>query len=241
MPRGQSDFGLYAIKDVGATVSDVGELAARLGSIVTYDKRGDVVDFDAFEEPILGWLPYISAGCSIKLTSDNFWSGCQAVHLQTDNTVGHIAYIQREYPLKGSKRLGFECSFGKFGTSNDLSWWIEYDDTVKAYDASILLNPLLRKVYRLSGGVFVEIADTGRFLAAKFAFHTLKLVADFATGEWVRLMLDFTTWDLSGLPLDPVATGVTPFLKTGFQTANRAGVGVDYVDVDNTVFTQAEP
>ena len=55
MPRGQADFGQYAVKEVSASISDMGEVAARLGSIDIYDKRGDVVFFDNFEGAFLRW------------------------------------------------------------------------------------------------------------------------------------------------------------------------------------------
>ncbi|GAH95398.1 unnamed protein product, partial [marine sediment metagenome] len=40
--RGQPDYAALAPKEIAASISDMGEVAARLGSIVTYDKRGDV-------------------------------------------------------------------------------------------------------------------------------------------------------------------------------------------------------
>ncbi|GAI49683.1 unnamed protein product, partial [marine sediment metagenome] len=67
MSRGQPDYGSSAVKEVAGTLADMGELAARLSSIVEYDRRGDVVYLDDFEEPVLKWSPLAAGAGYIRL------------------------------------------------------------------------------------------------------------------------------------------------------------------------------
>ncbi|GAH47647.1 unnamed protein product, partial [marine sediment metagenome] len=66
----------------------MGEIAARLGSIVTYDKRGDVVDFDNFEFPVLRWdINVVGSESYARLDSAQCRSGAQCMKMFTDNGV----------------------------------------------------------------------------------------------------------------------------------------------------------
>ena len=55
MAHGARDFGIYAPKETIVTIEDLGELAVRLGSPVNYDRKGDVVWVDGFEDGIDKW------------------------------------------------------------------------------------------------------------------------------------------------------------------------------------------
>jgi len=53
MPRGHPDYGQAGPTSLIATVPDLGELAARLGSNNTWDRRGFILWYDDFEASVL--------------------------------------------------------------------------------------------------------------------------------------------------------------------------------------------
>ncbi|GAI56753.1 unnamed protein product, partial [marine sediment metagenome] len=60
MAHGQPDFGMYQIAKTIYRLADMGELAVRLGSIVTHDRRGDVIWMDNFDSGIAKWYQFAS-------------------------------------------------------------------------------------------------------------------------------------------------------------------------------------
>ena len=65
MPRGAPDYRQYLLKET---------------PLGTYDRRGDVVDHDDFEETVLKWtLVPVIAGSTAVLDSTSCQSGSQAV------------------------------------------------------------------------------------------------------------------------------------------------------------------
>jgi len=49
MAHGTPDWGVTASKKTIYSLHDMGELAVRLGSIVSFDRRGDVIFSDSFQ------------------------------------------------------------------------------------------------------------------------------------------------------------------------------------------------
>ena len=62
------DYGRLSAQATVFPVTDLGELAARLGSIVSHDRRGDVIWLDGFEDGLDKWQPTTSgSGAAVDL------------------------------------------------------------------------------------------------------------------------------------------------------------------------------
>lgn len=240
--RGQPDFGMYAAKTVTASISDMGEVAARLGSIVTYDKRGDVVDFDNFEEPILNWKTAgSSATCYARLDNTHVRSGSQAVKLHTEAVIDYNALIEKYTMLTGSKRLGLEISFSNISYTCYLLISMHYYDGSLLHDPSLLVYPStgIVQLYNAAGN-YIEIANFGAMLNLDHLYHTLKLVVDFDTDEYVRFLYTLHEYDISEHSIYTEEGEITPYLRTRIAIVN---VSADESDawIDDFIYTQAEP
>jgi len=242
MSRGQADFGAYAVKEVTASISDMGEVAARLGSIVIYDKRGDVVDFDNFEEPLLRWTVYAPYDDDyIILDSGSARSGSQAARFTTHNVTGNTVYMRRSvFPLK-SYKLGTEMSFSRLSSYSTLESRINFNNGIYAFRAVVGLNFETGKLYVLTtDGSSVEIASGINLVMLTFTFHTLKVVADFKTGFYMRVMLNGTEYDVSAIPLYLGNVASDRFTEQLIQLyTNKDSAAV--VWIDDTILTQEEP
>ena len=56
MTHGVQDFGASSGQNSTYGLTDLGELAVRLGSPVSFDRRGDVVMMETFEDGLDAWV-----------------------------------------------------------------------------------------------------------------------------------------------------------------------------------------
>jgi hypothetical protein len=240
--RGQADYGALAPKETAGSVSDMGEIAARLGSIVTYDKRGDVVDFDNFEEPLIGWSASTTGtGGYIRLSSENFKSGCQSICLFTGTPASKYAYIFGGDATLGVLRLGIEISFSQLTEMATFTLSLQQYTGTTFSTGAIMIDGELHKIYLYTlGGVWTEIADIATLISNKFIFNTLKLVVDFSALKYVRALLNSIEFDLSAHDLEsyPNTYEAHTQFEAGLMSKDVLGASVY---LDDCVLTQAEP
>lgn len=242
MPRGQPDFGAMAVKEVAASISDMGELAARLGSIVIYDKRGDVVDLDDFEEPVLRWQSLTTGtGSYIRFDSASVKSASQAIKLHSVSEAYGTATIGKNYSILASEVLGFEFCFSNLSDDIFLNTLFRILDGANLKIAGIRYDPNLDKLYIYdSTGGYVLFASDLPLVSENFIFHTLKIVVDFSTGYYKRLLLDDVEYDISDIAIYSGANTSPPLIYSSIGIANMAAIGGD-VWIDNVILTQEEP
>lgn len=242
MPRGAPDFGMYAVKEVTASISDMGEVAARLGSIVTYDKRGDVIDFDNFENPLLKWVVESFIDGYGRLDSTYAKSGSQSMKLHTGNVGDAKVEMHRYFPIQKSRKLGIELSFSLSSRNCDLWFYYRYWSGTRYYDASFRFDPLDRKIYVWDGEAdeWIKVADTWGIQIGGYFFHTIKLVVDFDTALYKRLLFDDGEYDISSQPIYNFGSEVFPILTVYIFSKNRDAAGGD-MWIEDFILTQAEP
>lgn len=242
MARGQPDFGMYAAKTVTANLSDMAELAARLGSIVTFDRRGDVIFLEDFEAPILNWT---GEGDGVddeqRLYPDKAYMGSQCVYLQTSGTTDDESYIVRRFFLTPNQCYGLEARVKRVTTDAryEISMWLCIGGKVyKAkwqYDAPN--NRLL--FWDSTGNLKVKATEIDAGTTFE-EWWPIKLVIDSLTLKYVRAIFLGTEYDLSDESMEEddtvVPDGIS--LYATVITPADAQRGAFY---DNIIITQNEP
>lgn len=243
MPRGQPDFGGAAPLDVMGSVADIGELAARLGSIVTYDRRGLVSDLDDFESPTLKWRKYpVIGGGLIYLSSESMRSGNQAVKIVTLATADIYCGLSRIVITPSTKRVGIEASYSYIDSGSYFNIGLDYYDGVTEHKGIARVDPDYGDLYILdSTDNFVKIATLGALHSTYFFNCPMKLVVSFETDYYVRLLFLDREYDLSSYKLytdpQPVWYAITAFM----YLQNKGVDAAKNVHVDDFVFTHSEP
>lgn len=240
--RGQPDYGMYAPKEVTTAISDMGEVAARLGSIVTFDKRGDVVDFDNFEGPVIKWSVGTNiAGSYVRHNSESVRSGAQALKLNTADDLTAYAFILKRIAILASKRLGLELSFSFLTAQQNLHLSLEYAKEDIEVEGEVKIEALTHQLYvKELGGAWIEVATLEDIDIGAFSFHTVKLVVDFNTNKYVRLLFDEFEYDISGIDLFTDEDDFGWGFDTRIFLANPTATG-GLVYLDDWILTQAEP
>lgn len=241
MPRGQPDYGAYSPQTYIGSLSDMAELAARLGSIVIFDRRGRVVNLDDFEGAQLKWIVGFSIGSTVTFDHSYPQSGSQCVKLTPSAAVGTWVAISKEFGVVISQRLGSEISF--CNPSSSLSFYVElaYWDGTDFYRGRAKLDFNTNKMYLYTGtGSWTEFMDIDAFYTSSFTYFHFKLVVDLETKKYVRVMLNGVEYDISAYALAVGAGAGAKRLQQTFSATNETGAAGS-IYIDDSIFTQEEP
>jgi len=224
------------------SVTDLGEVAARLGSIVTFDRRGDVYWLDDFEDGKAKWAAETSgAGAGVAVSTTYARNGAKSVELTAGTDMSHYAGIGRLFPYPALSRWGFE---GSWSFDSDLE---TFDIIISVYDGTNLTSAILRydcvnqKVQYLdSAGAMQDLATSVDLHDYYNMFNTFKLVLDLETGKYERAIANESEYDMAGIALQQAAIAVSPVVKLSMRNTAVGGTG-GVVYVDDVIVTRNEP
>ena len=251
--QGRSALTIYFIKQstpfdltLGAAGITQDELAARLGSIDTFDRRGQIMFYEDFEQGIKSnWTQSLTAGSTArggKIYPTSAWSrsGLLSACLINGTNVGDTSEIWHYEPHVGHGRYGLEFSFA--GPGDDFRANLNMIDNGNLLSGVRLLkspgNPWYA-VYILTGNLtWTLISGVGAYIGS---FSTAKLVVDFATKTYVRLIIGYQTMDLSRYPIYiPQVTNAAPQIGIVFDEIDVQGTNYGTF-IDDVILTKNEP
>lgn len=241
MPHGTPDWG--QIPDVaGYTLTeDLAELAARLGSICTFDRRGSVFFLDNFSSGVTKWQLSGSDNGEVFDTFNGYaQSGGYCGRITTGDTDGNGAQIARWFPFPQLVKMGFEISFTLHDWQSELRIGFYSPCETKYMRAAIFYDVDYDILYyNNDSGTMKELASGLDLLKADYCFHTLKLVIDLTTKKYVRCILNDVEYDLSdyGYYVGGVLTSQYMFAYQEVITGENGSV---VVYVDNAIITRDE-
>jgi len=222
-------------------LSDMAELAARLGSPMTYIRYGDVFMLDDFEGGFQGWSRFTYAPDTvISLSGTHTRSKGTAVHITSGTGADPCGTIVRYEPLPTGSLNGFGYAFGFGGALSDIrigmvatiaerNWhfWVIYDHVAG------------QLTYRDDTGAPQVFANL-KLRPAFVSFHQVKLVVNFTTHKYQRLYIDNHVYDLSAYTAQwTAAVGQEDLLS---MTVYVLGTGAPtaHAYIDDAVATQNE-
>lgn len=242
MAHGQPDFGMYGQKTTVFALSDMAELAARLGSIVTFDRRGDVVWLDDFLYDMNNWtLVNSSSETATWVTTESLYSG-HSVKLLANTDPTTLVGIIRKNPLPVDTRIGIEFAFLPNANVQRVRLLITLYDGATSYSVDVYITLNAQTItYYDDGGNYVVLASGVKLIQDGTCWHFFKLVLDLETKAHVRLLVDNVEYSMAGLGIKSAASASTPTLEvTVEQVANNAAAGPACY-VTNIICTQNEP
>jgi hypothetical protein len=243
MVHGHPDYGLSSAKRNVYAVTDLGELAARLASIVRWDRRGDVVYMDDFEGDVLEWD---HAGQEADpITIEHAHSGSQAVKLTTRAVLYDWAYIEKYFTYPREVRLGFE-HWGILVANQD-RWrlHVSIDDGVTGqYEAGFYYNPSNGQIYLYTGVPTWTLIGTVTPLQLSsggiWAWHPSKLVLDNENWRYVQLLVGYDSFDISSYTINRGATSGSERMYVDVMVRTGATAAISCY-IDDFILTQNEP
>jgi hypothetical protein len=242
MGHGTPDWREAAPKETTYALGDMAELAARLGSIVTFDRRGDVVFLDSFDSGLSAWTVK-----SVILASDAYpvvtptRSPGLAITLVTPADTADFQSIYRVSPLPVLGKIAIECSFTPV---DELAYFVlvlAYYAGEHVWDFTVWYDHVLGEIsVSAAGGSYPVIGSPGVQRVYGGSLCVFKTVVDLLAIKYNRVLFNEHTYDASAY--GPVGTDALdkPSLIVSVQAwaATAANIGVT---IDDFILTQNEP
>lgn len=242
MPHGSPDWGWRGPKKTTYGLDDEGELAVRLGSPVLFDRRGDVVWMTDFRH---GWgdcWGFGTAGYETRLLTGYYprqGAYCVGLYLPVlvSGSVGIVKYLS--YPV--SSLVGLEATVDLPETVNYWGWHLLVRRGLTELRAYVHYNVVTDVLeYQTTAGAWVQFAAGLNLEALGLCAVTGKVVADIATEEYIRFILNEVEYPLTGAACY-IQGAVQPRRFQAEVVAWNVDDDAMETHVDSVIVTQNEP
>ncbi len=242
MAHGQPDYGAYAAKTTVGSLADMAELAARLGSINNFDRRGDVIWWDDFEDSAQKWLASYTGGAGAwALVATHALLGGLSGQLSTFAAVAATARIRRRVFYPVPSKVGFEIAFNFHLSAYPIIFSIVLADGVAGIEFEVTYDYNTRTLSIVTAGlVVVTLSTTLNLSPLGTGFHTFKLVIDTETNSFVRLLIDSNTYDISAYAGHPIGIGLQTYIDVMCEITSAVAGGVN-LKYGSCIVTMNEP
>jgi hypothetical protein len=218
------------------------ELAARLGSIDTFDRRGQVIFMDDFESGTLGRWTDVSFGPNSKISLSTAYANRGAFSAKfvcgeaVNDTATMLHYMC--YPVLG--KIGLEAAVEWHGAESFRFCWQQMLYTgAKLYYAFVRLDINAETLSYLDSAGAWQVFASGIKPYAHM-FRNSKLVVDFLAEKFVRFTLDATEYDLSAYGLRYIVSAAAPGYVLGLAHSRYDGAVTDTIYIDDIIVTVIE-
>jgi len=242
MAHGTKAYGRTLAQETIFGVQDMGELSARLGSIVTHDRRGNIIWYDDFECGHMGkWgKAVVGVDSVVRLRTTYARNGAFSLYLYAGNAAGRSAEAYHYLPYPSLSKYGLEAWACLPSASNGffyLGWYVYTGTEIHYY--LIRYNPSAQDVDVCSTGLVWHTFATGLKTAIAGGFQVFKLVADLITEKYARCIINQTEYDLSAYPAHTAANASPASLMLDAKAYNITQALTVYLD--DVIVTQNEP
>lgn len=242
MTHGTPDWGVTSGAVTVYQLTDLAELAARLGSPVTFDRRGDVLYLEQFESGLSAWASGVhGTGATVDLSSARSRYGRYSARMVAGSDDTPYAQIYRYFPYPVLSRMGVELGinlatpFSYVEIRHDVfdgANWLQF--RLRYHYGSWALQ------YQDGSGAWVTFATTRTLAGSLYQFSDMKLVSDPAAGEYVRCVVNSASYSLAGVgaystPLVAAPSRLLDIYLYGVEAEN------DVLYLDDVILTQNEP
>jgi len=230
----------WKLNRISANV-DNAELAARLGSPVTLDRRGTVIWMDDFERAAaIKWAKSIDAGGTCTLSNTRAWMGDQSMKTVTNNVTGDSVMLGKEFALPTQHTMGAEIMYRILLGKPIVDIRIIGYDGGHYWTGEVRYNHNTQRLYYYdSGGNPVELIREDNNVTILEPWKLMKLVVDWDTKKYIRFMFCGTTYDLSTYDME--STGDLTMKHIEVYITNEAATdAAATVYFDNFIFTENE-
>lgn len=221
---------------------DMAELAVRLGSPVSYDRRGAVTWLENFFYGIVNFtIDGDGAGITTELSAAKYQSPPFSALLYTEGAVDDYVRIYRKIALPSTGKVGFACTVNWLGPLNTISLRVRVSDGENEYEGRVdLVNTLSYALNVVHAGGTTDIWDKSFVPLFGSIFQFVKLVVDLDTMKFERFILDRTEYDLSAYGLVNNGETSQQYMEPEVRyTQESAGTGRFHLDT--LIATGLEP
>jgi len=240
--RDYPDFGVTGLENSKVNITDLSELAVRMGGINRFDRLGTVLFQEAFQYGLGMWYPrYDPVGCIPTLSALYYSTLPYSIKCITIDNIDDYSGISLTLPVPYTSVMGFEVHFKVIGTTDflDLRTAIYTGNDKYRMHVKIKVNPDEISIYNPDEG-YDAIHTKEIYYDGSSPFHVLKVVADIVSGNYSRLVFDGIDYIITDYPLYSVGSEIWPHLSLHYNLENTLAAS-QTVYIDNVIITMNEP
>lgn len=242
MAHGAPDNFDVQAKPTTFKLSDMAELAERLGAIPSLDRLGDVIFADDFKDGLVHWNTEV-LGVGTTIVESGVWSmhGGWSVKVNLPADASAYARIYRSLPYPVSSRIGFEFNATSDTNLNALIGYLTFYTGAYKITFALKFDIPGGKVYYLNAlGVWTLIASNVYMYYAGGLFHRGKFIVDLPNLKYLRYSISTGTVSMADLaPFITADTTLAHMYVELYVTGNVSGAIEVYLD--SFIITQNEP
>jgi len=240
--RGAPDWYTYRLESERHVLGDLGELAVRLGSPVSHDRRGSVIWMYTGDQGQGFWDDTLAGtGADALITSENPIYGSYTLRLVAGSDGAKGAQLFKNFAAPRRNVWGFAINFAVITNYDVVSISINHYDGAKQHQARVRIYDADKTIRYRDAANVNQVIDTLTDLSEVYGtFHWLKLVADFENDEYVRVMFDDQEYDLADIPIYTAASAELAHVRVYVSIFGLDGEN-DVMILDSAVFTIDEP
>ena len=223
-------------------LADLGEQAVRLGSPVTFDRRGEVVWYDVCDK---GLAPYVISGSGtgnlVRVSTLYPLHGVYDLQMHAGSDADHLSQIKKHITNQEMLRAGLEAAFWLPVGGEQFMVTIQRTTGAQELTATVGLNYADQTLdLWTAAGAWESIDTVGAFEDNSGVYHHLKLVVDFESGYFMRMLYDNRRYDLSNYAVRVTADTAIAMYRTVITFVGLSGQNND-VYIGHVIVTGNEP
>jgi hypothetical protein len=209
------------------------ELAVRLGSIVPWDMKGNIVLMEDFESELTEWTDGSDSPCTATRSSRHKFSGDWSLKLNYPSALG-VKNIRayRDFHFPGMVKY---AAFARFclGDGSNIPWlFLELYNSETLYiidlrwDGSNITFSVIT-----TGGAYQDIPGCLTFIPGIDTWFPIMITFDLKSGYYDKLYISGQEFDISDIPLysEPSVGRTWGYFEVGVQQASEGAIAT-YVD-----------
>ena len=210
----------------------MGELAARLGSPISWERRGQVVKFLTFVDGFSSWAQATGgAGSAVSLDA-SFWQyGGYSVKLLTDANVNAYAGITTYTDYPPDTRLGVEVVFSVTDKPRYLNVLMKIWDGTNEHRCYLRAHWGTSYIQIMRDTeVWVNVVAYDQPVVGQ-VFRSIKFVVDLDEGTYIRVLANGVETDVTTSQIYTTANAAAPYVSVQVKSEETvAAGGTVYID-----------
>ncbi len=241
MSRGAPDWSNVVKQAEFHRIDDLGELAARLTHLASFDRTGEVLWWDNFADGLVYWTSeLLGTNSSAALAVRESISSPFVVELVGGTDLSGFARITRSFPIIELSRLGLDVVYAAPILLGSLAIQIDIQHGTYSNQYGAKLDTVDKTLsYLNSGGTYTVCGLAANVASGSSVMNRIKLVSDEQAASYVRIICNDQTYLLPGIDCNR-ATGTVGYqIKCSIAVVHH-DLFEPTIDVKNVVLTQNE-
>ncbi|MBA7540501.1 hypothetical protein ES705_32800 [subsurface metagenome] len=223
-------------------IDDKGYMLIKQLPILTVDRKGEVIFYDNFSNGIGIWSGTGSGtGGKAAIATEAFKTAGFSLKMATGVNGVSYGYLTGEIFYLKPSNMGIECNISFNNYVDYITIALHLYTKTQVYTLLIKINITEAKIQLSEDTVnWIDIPTSISLVANIRIFHSLKVVADFINGKYIRLIFDGTSYNISDYSLHSTTDDYYKRTQVNIQTASTSTLSGDTY-LDSLVITQNEP